>query len=170
MTNGFDGALTTLGLLMGFYSSGDVPLPVATSACLGAAIALGMSGLTSAYISEVAEKKKELRELEQALITDLEDTEHGRAARFVPVIIAAVNGLAPFLISLVIITPLWLGRYLGAPIPFSPLGSAIALAFLIIFLLGVFLGRISGSFWLWMGLRTTIIAVVTAFIILLLTL
>ncbi|MBN2701409.1 MAG: hypothetical protein JXR29_08165, partial [Methylothermaceae bacterium] len=48
VTNGFDGALTMLGLLMGFYISGGTPLPVIINACFGAAIALVMSGLSSA--------------------------------------------------------------------------------------------------------------------------
>ncbi len=167
VTNGFDGALTMLGLTMGFYISGDVAIPVAIRACLGATIALGMSGLTSAYISETAEKKKELRELENALVADLGDTDYGRASRFVPFMIAAVNGLAPVLISLFIITPLWLSRY-EVRLPLSPLGSSIALAFFVIFLLGVFLGRVSGTFWLWAGLRTVLIALLTILIILML--
>lgn len=165
VTNGFDGALTMLGLTVGFYTRGGVALSIAISACLGAAIALGMSGLTSAYISEAAEKKKELRELEEALISDLNDSDYGRAARLVPLLIALVNGLAPFVVSLIIIAPLWVAQY-GLPLPLDPLASSIALAFLIIFLLGLFLGKISGGFWLWAALRTTLIAVITALLIL----
>ena len=59
VVNGFDGALTMMGLCMGFYISDQVQIAVVIHACLGAAIALGMSGLSSAYISEAAEKKKE---------------------------------------------------------------------------------------------------------------
>lgn len=168
VTNGFDGALTMLGLTVGFYTAGEVPLSVAINACLGAAVALGMSGLTSAYISEVEEKKKELRELEQALVADLGDTEYGRATRLVPVLVAAVNGFAPFLISLIVIFPIWLGQY-AIPMVVAPLEAAIIVAFLTIFLLGVFLGRISGSFWLWTALRTTIVGLFTAWLILLLS-
>jgi hypothetical protein len=68
VTNGFDGALTMLGLTIGFYSSGGVPLRVAINACLGAAVALAASGLASAYVSEAAEREKELKELERALV------------------------------------------------------------------------------------------------------
>jgi predicted membrane protein (TIGR00267 family) len=63
IVNGFDGALTMLGLLVGFYVSEDVSLAVVSNACLGVAIALGMSGVSSAYISEAAEKQRELRRL-----------------------------------------------------------------------------------------------------------
>jgi len=166
VTNGFDGALTMLGLTMGFYSASGVPVPVVISACLGAAIALTVSGLSSAYVSEAAEREKELRELEQAVATDLQNTAHGQAARWVPILIAFVNGLAPLLIALFIMLPLWLSQA-GVSLPLTALESCIFLAFVALFLLGAFLGTVSGRFWLWSGLRTLAIAAVTAGIILL---
>jgi predicted membrane protein (TIGR00267 family) len=165
VTNGFDGALTMLGLTIGFYSGGGVPVAVAISACLGAAVALGVSGLASAYLSEAAEREKELRELERALVGDLADTAHARAARLIPLIIAAVNGFAPLLMALLIMLPLWLAQA-GVPLPLAPLPSAIAVAFLVLFLLGAFLGTVSGRFWLWSGLRMLAIALLTAALIL----
>jgi len=167
VTNGFDGALTMLGITMGFYTSGEVAVPVVISACLGAAIALGVSGLASAYVSETAEREKELKELEQAVVGDLEYTAHGRAARLAPVFIAAVNGFAPLLIALLIMTPLWFS-HAGIDLPLSPLESSIYIAFVVLFLLGVFLGTVSERFWLWSGLRTLIIGLLTAGLILLL--
>ena len=166
VTNGFDGALTLLGLITGFYSSGGVALPVVINACLGAAIALTVSGLSSAYVSEAAERERELLELEQALGHDLSDTDHGHAARLLPLLIAAVNGLAPLLISLVIISPLGLA-HAGFMLPFPPLEASVALAFAMLFLLGTFLGTVSGRFWLWSGLRTLLTALLTAGVILL---
>lgn len=167
VTNGFDGALTMLGLTMGFYSSDSVATAVIISACLGAAIALSVSGLASAYVSESAEREKELKELEQAVVGDLENTAHGRAARWVPVLIAVVNGFSPLLMALLIMTPLWLSEA-GIALPLTALECAIVTAFLTLFMLGVLLGRVSGQFWLWSGLRTLIIALITAGIVLLL--
>jgi predicted membrane protein (TIGR00267 family) len=166
VTNGFDSALTMLGLVMGFYSSGSVALPVVINACLGAAIAFTVSGLSSAYVSEAAERKQDLLELERALVRDLADTDHGLAARLLPLLIAAVNGLAPLLIALVIISPLWLARA-GVVLLLPPLEASIALAFALLFLLGAFLGTISGRFWLWSGVRILLIAALTAAVILL---
>ena len=168
VTNGFDGALTMLGLTMGFYTSNNITTPVIISACLGAAIALSVSGLASAYVSESAEREKELKELEQAVAGNLEDTVHGRAARLVPVLIAMVNGFAPLLIALFIMTPLWLSQA-GISLPLEALEASIVLAFLTLFLLGAFLGVVSDRFWLWSGLRTLVIALLTAGIILLVT-
>jgi len=167
VTNGFDGALTMLGLTMGFYSSDSVATPVIISACLGAAIALTVSGLASAYVSELAERKKELKELEQAVVGDLENTAHGRAARWVPILIAVVNGFSPLLMALLIMTPLWLSEA-GISLPLTALECTIVTAFLSLFMLGALLGTVSGQFWLWSGLRTLIIALITAGIVLLL--
>ncbi len=166
VTNGFDGTLTMLGLMTGFYVSGTTQLGVAINACLGAAIALFVSGFSSAYLSETAECKKELREMEEALLVDLKESNYGKASRYLPLLVAVVNGFSPLLFSLFILSPLFLAYY-GVEWPFSPFLLAIAIGFFCVFLLGVYLGKISRSFWLWAGLRTMLIAVVMVAIILL---
>lgn len=165
VTNGFDGTLTMLGMLTGFYISGTAELSVAISACMGAAVALFISGLTSAYLSEKAEREKELQELEQALVHDLKESDYGQASRYLPLLVALVNGLSPFLLSLLILLPLFAAEQ-GYIVFFSPFINAIIIAMICIFFLGVFLGKISKSFWLWSGLRTLIIAIITVAIIL----
>lgn len=167
IVNGFDGALTMLGIIMGFYVSENTNLPIILNACFGAAIALGMSGLTSAYISETAEQKKELHDLEQAMLKNLDDSTYGQAARLLPFVVAGVNGLSPLAISIIIISPIWAAT-LPLGLPLDALELALMLAFCLLFLLGVFLGRISGTFWLWSGIRTLIIAAVTSALIFLL--
>ncbi len=164
VTNGFDGALTMLGLMVGFAVSEDVSLPMAITACLGAAIALCMSGLSSAYLSETAERKRELNQLEAALLTDLSNSDHARASSVVPVMVALVNGLSPLLISFMVMTPLWLAT-LGMALPLSPFIMAMGVALFILFLLGVMLGRLSQEFWLWTGLRTLVIGGITVGVI-----
>ena len=166
VTNGFDGTLTILGLNMGFYSTGGVAQTVIINADLGAAIALAVSGFVSAYLSESSERHRELKELERAVVADLANTAHGRAARLVPVLIALVNGLAPLLLALLIMVPLWLSQA-GMVLPLAPLELSILLAFLVLFLLGAFLGAVSGRSWLWSGLKMLIIVLLTAGIILL---
>ncbi|NOQ80503.1 MAG: hypothetical protein GQ546_14020 [Gammaproteobacteria bacterium] len=165
VVNGFDGALTMLGLLIGFYfSNDDVVLHIVLTACLGAAIALSVSGVSSAYISESAEKKKELKELEDAMIADLQDSAHGQATRFMPFIIAVVNGLAPLIFSLIIMMPLGLAQWQPELITY-PIETAVLVAFILIFFLGVFIGSISDSFWLWAGFRALLIALITSLLI-----
>lgn len=166
VTNGFDGALTLLGLLMGFRVGGEIKLEVALAAGLGTAVALGVSGLSSAYISETAERRQELDRLRAAMVEQLNGSAHEHAARIAPVLVALVNGLSPFLIAQAILMPLWLAAAgLSLPAPAVDLGIGVALG--LVFLLGVFLGRISGAFWLWSGLRAAMLALVTVGLILL---
>ncbi len=167
VVNGFDGALTMLGLIMGFLVTAPAGLSVVISACLGAAIALGVSGISSAYVSESAERRRALEKLQDAMVTDLGESFHGDAARWVPMLIAVVNGSAPLLISLLILVPLWLA-HAGLELPWSPLHAAVAVAFVLIFLLGVFLGRVARVSWWLSGLKTLLIASVTTVLILLL--
>jgi predicted membrane protein (TIGR00267 family) len=165
VVNGFDGALTMLGMLMGFQAGGGVAPHIAVNACLGAAVALSASGLSSAYLSEAAERRKALLELEEAMGQPLRKSAHEEAARVVPVLVGLANGLSPLLVSLVIIAPLWAGAA-GMALTHDPLVWASAVAFVAIFVLGAFLGRISQGFWLWSGLRAVLIAVLTSALIL----
>jgi len=164
VVNGFDGALTTLGLLVGFYLSNSASIHVVITACLSAAIALGMSGFSSAYVSEAAERKREFRELQSAMISDLSGSPHAKASIWMPLLIAITNGLSPLILSLIIIIPLLLSQF-GYIIPFDPYQAGIGIAFFLIFLLGVFLGSVSGTFWVIAGLQTLFIAVITTILI-----
>ena len=168
VVNGFDGALTTLGLLIGFYVNNVSDLSICITAGLGAAIALGMSGFSSAYISEAAERKLEFEKLQDAMVTDIGGSAHEKASRWAPVLIALINGLSPLLISLLIISPLWLAQF-GYPLPLSALECAISIAFVLIFLLGVFLSSVSGDSWLISGIKTLAIAMLTSLMIYLVT-
>ena len=104
------------------------------------------------------------QKMEEVMVTDLQDSDHGEAARWVPVLIALVNGSAPLIISLFIMLPLWMA-YIGIPLPVSPLHLAILFALLTVFLLGVFLGKVAGISWLHSGLRTLLLALLTAALI-----
>ncbi|MCP4077484.1 MAG: hypothetical protein GY744_15035 [Gammaproteobacteria bacterium] len=160
VVNGFDGALTTLGLIMGFYVSDRVELVVVITSCLAAALALGMSGVSSAYISETAERRRNLAQLEEAMLASLKHSNHGKAATWIPWLVALVNGFGPLVIALIIMLPLWLGQQ-GVLTGINPLTVAMVVALFIIFLLGVFLGRVGGTFWLWSGLQSLAIALLT---------
>lgn len=164
IVNGFDGALTMLGLLSGFMLAGEAALGTVIAACVGAAVALGVSGLTSAYLSESAERRRSLAELEAAMVTDLRDSDPGRAARLLPWVVALVNGGAPVLLSCIIISPLWLAEA-GVALPFDALPSAIGAAFACIFALGLFLGRIAGASRLLSGVKALLIALLTMLLI-----
>ena len=164
VVNAFDGAFTMLGLIIGFLVSGTIDMSIITNVCLGAAIALGMSGVSSAWLSESAERQHALGIIEEAMISDLRESAHGEAARLVPLLIALINGLAPMVISFLILIPMFVARA-GFSLMVDPRYISILVALFLIFLLGVFLGRISGSSWLRGGCQTLLVAVVTAALI-----
>ncbi len=164
VVNGFDGALTMLGLFIGFLISTPANLTVIINACMGAAIALGVSGVSSAYLSEQAEQQRSLSKLEDAMVANLQVGAHGKATRWVPMLIALVNGSAPLIISILVIIPLWLANS-GVTLFMPPLYIASIIALILIFLLGVFLGRVSNISWLRSGVRTLLIALITILLI-----
>ncbi|MDH5544406.1 MAG: VIT1/CCC1 transporter family protein [Gammaproteobacteria bacterium] len=167
VVNGFDGGLTMLGIMVGFYFGGTDTVAPVISACLGAAVALGISGFSSAYISETAERKKELADLEHAMIRDMGESQHEQQMRRVPLFVALVNGASPFLLSMLILSPLFLeGATLSVQ---NALLASMLVGFISLFFLGIFVGRLSNTFWLWSGVRTLAIALFTTAIIFLVT-
>ncbi|WP_196161431.1 VIT1/CCC1 transporter family protein [Reinekea sp. G2M2-21] len=165
VVNGFDGALTMLGILSGFYLGEVADTRIVISACLGAAVALFMSGLSAAVISEAAERKRSLAEMEQAMGKSLQQSAHGTAARLTPWLVGAVNGLSPLCISLLILSPVF---FYSPDMRYSPLLTAMSFGLICLFLLGIFLGRIDGSHWLLSGLKALFVGIFTLTIILLL--
>lgn len=166
ITNGFDGVLTMLGLLVGFRVSGSVDIDILLVSGLGTAIALAVSGVSSAYISESAERKHELDKLRDAMMDRLEGSAHEEAATIVPVMVALVNGLSPFIFAMLILAPLWLASSNSMVIT-APVDLSIGIAMVMAFLLGIYIGRLSGTFWLWAGLRSSLLAIAIIFLILL---
>lgn len=164
VVNGFDGALTMFGLILGFMLSTDIAVSSIINVCMGAAIALSVSGVSSAYVSERAERKFLLQKLENAMLTDLSHSSHARAAKLVPVVVALVNGLAPLVISALIMIPLWLSEA-GLSWLSAPLWSSLCIAGLLLFALGVVLSDIAGIPWYLSGLKTLIIGLLTALLI-----
>jgi predicted membrane protein (TIGR00267 family) len=116
----------------------------------------------------LAERKRALQKLEEAMIANLRQTAHGDAARWVPLWVALVNGLSPLFISLLILLPLLLAKA-GLALPLPALYASGIVALLLIFLLGVHLGRIAGISWLRSGVQTMLVAIVTVALIYMVT-
>jgi VIT1/CCC1 family predicted Fe2+/Mn2+ transporter len=49
----------------------------------------------------------------------------------------------------------------------APVDLSIGIAMVMAFLLGIYIGRLSGTFWLWAGLRSSLLAIAIIFLILL---
>ncbi len=156
--NGFDGVLTMIGVLMGSYL-GDLR-DAATIIRIGIAtsVSIGVSGLWGAYLSESAERKRELSELERISLTDLSKTKIGRASRTAVIVVSAVDGLSPLISSMIVLIPLFIAPMIGDI--FISYILCIVIALLSLFGLGMFLGNISGRSLIGYGIRTTIAGLV----------
>lgn len=150
--NAFDGILTILGVLMGSYTAHVADPRIVISTGLGTSVAMGVSGLWGAYLTETAERKHSLDELERQTLSDLSQTRLGRASRVAVVAVALIDGLAPFVASLVVLLPFFLaGLFPGAHDPYF---VALGIAMGALFALGAFLGTISKERLFVSGLKT----------------
>ena len=62
--NAFDGVLTIIGVLMGNFTAGVEDTRIVVTTGLATCVAMGVSGLWGAYLTEAAERQRELQELE----------------------------------------------------------------------------------------------------------
>lgn len=156
--NAFDGVLTTIGVLVGNYLAGvrDVVIPIRIG--VATSIAMGVSGLWGAYLTEDAERSRQMEELEKVSLIDQNDTKIGRASRYAVVIVSIVDGLAPFLAALIVLIPLFLNPIIQNAVLGYVLSIVVAL--LSLFGLGMFLGKVSKRSLLGYGLRTLIAGLV----------
>ncbi|MDJ0756615.1 MAG: hypothetical protein QNJ45_23980 [Ardenticatenaceae bacterium] len=164
--NAFDGVLTMIGVLIGNLAAGIEEAHIVVTTGLSTCVAMGISGLWGAYLTETAERKRDLAELGRHTLTDLNHTRIGRASRMAVIVVALVDGLSPFLAALLILVPFLIAGLL--PSILWAYYASIGLALLTLFGLGMFLGRISGENLFVFGLKTLIAGVISILIGLLL--
>ncbi|MFH0860467.1 MAG: VIT1/CCC1 transporter family protein [Candidatus Altiarchaeota archaeon] len=140
--NAFDGALTMLGVIVGAFISGLKDPMIIVSAGIAGSVAMGISGFTGAFMTERAERMRELRKLERKMLSKLDNTVHGEASRFAAIVTALVDGISPALAAIIILSP-----FIAVNLGFMGLDAAfrvsLAISALILFSLGAFLARIS---------------------------
>jgi predicted membrane protein (TIGR00267 family) len=157
--NAFDGVLTIIGVLMGNLVAGVNDARIVLSTGLATSVAMGVSGLWGAYLTESAERKRDLDELSRVTLTDLTDTRIGRASRAAIIIVAIVDGLSPFMAALIVLLPFFVaGNFDDLTWAYY---TSLGLALLTLFSLGLFLGRISQGKMIQYGLKTVLAGIVS---------
>ena len=139
--NVFDGALTIFGVTLGAYVAGISDFSLVVSIGLATSIAICISGVWGAFLTESAERKRELQLLEKSLHRKLKGTDIERAFTVTTYLIAAVDGLTPFIAAIVILMP-----FIIAPAGITPnivYYLSFLLATAVFVLLGIYLGKIS---------------------------
>jgi len=152
--NAFDGILTMIGVVMGSYLAGIVEPRIVISTGMATCMAMGISGFWGAYVTESAERKHKLQDLEQAMLRDLRDTRQGRASRFAAIVVSIIDGLSPLAAGMLVLMPFLLHNLAGSMevMYFSALGMAL----LALFGLGIFLGKVARENIIRSGLRMII--------------
>lgn len=156
--NSFDGVLTMIGVVMGNFVVGVQDATVVLITGLSTALAIGISGGWGAYLTESAERRHEIGELEQYTLTDLADTKIGKASTMAVVLVAAVDGLSPFLAALLVVLPFFFAPLLPSVI--YAYYASIGMAMLGLFGLGTYLGTISRRNLIVSGIKTMFAGVV----------
>jgi len=165
--NAFDGATTILGIVIGAYAAGITNEFWVIWSGLGVSLAMGLSGFAGAYMTEEAEREKKLNALEKSMLIELKDSVIGKASRFASLWAGIVDGVSPALTALVCLTPFFLSSHGFFSINFAiPLSVAMALTTM--FLLGVFLGKISNRNMLFHGAKMLFVGLIITFIFLVL--
>lgn len=156
--NSFDGVLTMIGVIMGSFFVGIHEPKVVLVTGLSTALAIGISGGWGAYLTESAERRHEMDELERVTLTELKNTRIGKASRMAVVLVAAVDGLSPFLAALLVISPFFFASLL--PSVSYAYYASLAMAMLALFALGNYLGSISKQNLILSGFKTSIAGIV----------
>jgi len=109
-----------------------------------------------AYMTEEAERTKKLNSLEKSMLTELKDSVVGKASRFAILWAALIDGVSPALTALVCLIPFFISSN-GLFSIDSAIQLSIVVALAIMFLLGVFLGKISSRNMFLHGLKMLIV-------------
>ena len=142
VVNSFDGSMTILGIVVGAWIA-DVSSPLfIVAAGLGVCLAMGVSGLFGAYITEKAERERSLKELEESMLTSLKESILNDASNFASVYAALINGLSPALTAMVSLSPFLLSKA-GLLAIRDAYPVSLTLTLVMLFSLGLYLGRIA---------------------------
>ncbi len=157
--NGFDGVLTVFGIVLGGFLVGyESPKEIIVPG-IGATFAIGISGFWIAFLTEQAERELEKKEIESSIFTNLDNTMYSKAARVVSFINSFVDGFSPFIFGFLVLSPFFLVQF-GVLTMEMGYVTSFSLTFLLLFILGFFLGRIAKQNWLIFGLKTSMAGIV----------
>ncbi len=160
--NAFDGTLTIMGVVIGAHFAGVTNPHIVITAGIGGSVAMGISGVSGAYLTEHAERKRDLRKLEMAMLKNLKDTHYARASEFASFVVAAVDGISPALSAAILVTPYLIVPRISMDSAFF---ASLILGLAVLFTLGIFLARISDERPAVSGLQMIVVGIMTIIIV-----
>ena len=145
ISNGFDGTLTCVGIVVGAVLSGVPDGATVIAIGLGAAVGLCTSAVWSVWEIERAETRAEIRRIERAMLLDLDDTRVQRERRGARVVHATMSGLGPLVGILVPLLPFVVEGSLLTMTEAAAVAVGLGVGVLSAF--GAYMGSISGQRW-----------------------
>lgn len=140
-----DGALSTLGVVVGASSASP---PVVIAAGLGGSVANSISNILGAFSASRARHDAQLREFERAMVwKDLKGSLLERRIPKEAFKSGMIDGIATLLGGVVPVTPYFLAAYV------PPLLTSIGMVLFLIFLTGLYIGKLSRENILFSGLK-----------------
>ncbi|WP_049997400.1 VIT1/CCC1 transporter family protein [Halococcus sediminicola] len=162
VSNGFDGALTGVGVTVGAYLSGISDGLTVVSLGLAAAVGLTTSGVWSVWEIERAEMRAEIQETEDAMLADLSGTRVEREKMSNQVVNALMSGLGPLLGLVVPLLPFLLEDTVLSLLQATL--ASVAMAVGVLFTFGAYMASISRQKWYIAGIRMGLAGIVVAVI------
>jgi len=163
--NAFDGATTILGIVIGAHVAGVTNQFWIICSGLGATLAMGLSGFAGAYMTEEAERTRKLKHMEKSMLKKLGKSVIGKAFRFAPLWTGIIDGVSPAIAAIACLTPFFLSFLDVFSVDFA-FQLSIVTALSVMFLLGVFLGKVSGRSMFLHGVETLLVGVILTMIFL----
>ncbi len=135
----FDAIFTILGIVVGSAFGSVIDTRAIMGTMIIASISLGVSSGFSVYEAELIQEEKRINKIEEALLTDLENTlikEHSKAVTSLAAILVFIT---PILACAVTLTPFILVNY-GLIGPGRSISIAVIIDLLLIFTAGLVFG------------------------------
>ena len=126
-------------------------------------MAMAVSGFSGAYMTEKAERKRTLARLRRAMLHSLDNSIHVKAMKVAVVYAALVDALSPACPAFFSMLPFFFAAY-GLLDATTAVWLSISIILATLFLLGLYLGKISRESLLLSGVKTLALGVVTALI------
>jgi len=109
-------------------------------------------------VAERAERKRDLKKLESAMLIDLKKSQFARASEFATIVVALVNGISPALGAIILVLPYFFVPRIDMEEAFM---ASLGLGLLCLFFLGLFLARISHERMIVSGIRLILVGLLT---------
>lgn len=159
--------MTMLGIIVGSWIIAIERPEVIVTTGLGACLAMGLSGVFGAFMTERAERMRHLKTLEATMLTDLSDSVISEASEFVSVYAAFVDGASPILTAVISLIPFIL-TLTGAFVIWDAYVISFILSLATLFCLGLYLGTIAKENQLLYGAVTLVAGILIVVIAILL--